>query len=147
MAAVTKQADAYYGPMLDRKDHELKTRIADYLSDAAYDANSVVQMVRVPSGARITSIQWSTSALGAGRTMDIGDASTVDKYLDGADVSAVVGGELLAGVDFDDEVLSADIGIQCKILGDTLPSSGELRVIVKYKMVSGVIADEEAVAS
>lgn len=146
MAASTLYADAYYGPMLDRKDHEVKTRIADYKAGAAYDADSVVNMVRVPSGARLLAIEWNSSALGAGRTLDIGDGSTADKYLDGADVSAATGGTLLAGVDFDDEVLSANGVIACKVLGDTLPEDGVLRVVAKYKM-TGVVADEDAVAS
>ena len=146
MAASILYADAYYGPMLDRKDHEVKTRIADYKAGAAYDANSYVKMARVPSGARILAIEWNSSALGVGRTLDIGDGSTMDKYLDGADVSAAAGGTLLAGVDFPDAVLSADGVVTFKVLGDTLPSAGVLRAVVKYKM-TGVVADEDAVAS
>lgn len=146
MAASTLYADAYYGPMLDRKDHEVKTRIADYKADAEYDANSIVYMLRIPKGARLLSIDWSCSALGAARTLDIGNATAENTYLSAADVSTAVGGTIVAGIDFTDSVLSSEGYIKCKVEGASLPSAGTLRVIAKYKMTS-VIADETAVAT
>jgi len=80
MAAVTKQSTAVASGLRidDRKPGVVICRTADYEADAAYDANSVVEMVPVPKGAQILDIHTFIADAGAGRSADIGDGNLVD---------------------------------------------------------------------
>jgi hypothetical protein len=143
MAAVTKYADAYYGVMPDDRLAGIPAcRTGDYKADAAYDANSKVYMCKIPSGARILRIDYKTSALGAARVLDIGNATVEAKYGEAIDVSSAVSGSIIPA----NAVLAADEAIVFKIEGDTLPEDGELMAHVWYKMAD-CIEDEAAVAS
>lgn len=137
MAAVTVNADAVYGVMPDTLEAGVVLcRSAQYVNDGAKDANSVVKMLKVPAGAKLLGIGWKSSALGTARTIDIGVDGTVDKYVDGADVSSAATGEEVCI----NEDLSDDITIQIKVLGDTLPDAAQLDLNAYYKM--NVIEDE-----
>jgi len=137
MTTVSSDAVAS-GLMVERfKAGSVLCRSAKYTASAALAANDIIKMVPVPEGARLLRIDYKFSAFGAGRTLDIGDATTVDKFVDGDDVSA-------AGTDSVvlDEVLSADAVVQAKVLGDTMPENATLSIHVYYKM-AGAIADED----
>lgn len=113
-------------------------RSAKYINDGAKDANSIVKMVPVPAGARVVKVDYKTSALGAGVTVDIGDGVTIDKYFDGADCAAAGSASSIQDV-----VLTADEDVQMKILGAALPDEAVLSLHVWYKMADS-ITDEAA---
>lgn len=140
MAAVTDSTSAVKnGLKIDqRRAGVVFCRSAKYTNSGAKDANSIIKMVPVPSGARIVKVDYKTSALGAGVTVDIGNATTVDKYVDGADCAAAGSASSVQDVE-----LTADEDVQMKILGAALPDAAVLSVHVWYKMADS-IADEEA---
>lgn len=144
MAVSTLYADAYYGAMPDgRNAGAPHCRTGDYVvGDSALDANSTVTMFKVPSGARIVKIDYRCSALGAGRTLSIGDGTTDGKYLDAADAENAINGSIIPA----NAVLSADESIVFKVEGDTIPAEAEFVAHVWYKMAD-CIEDEAAVAS
>lgn len=135
MAAVTVSSDAVKRGLKVEKHAAgvVLCRSAKYTNSGAKDANSVVKMVPVPAGARLLKLDYKSSALGTGRTIDIGNATTVDKYVDGANVAAAATGSAVL-----DEVLSAAEDIQIKVLGDTLPDEAVLSVHVWYKMADAI---------
>jgi hypothetical protein len=145
MAVSTLYADAYYGVKPDGlRAGVCYCRTGDYVvGNSALDANSTISLLKVPSGARISRIDYKVSALGAGRTIDIGNASDEDKYLPAANAENAMSGSIVP----DNEVLSADETIVVKIEGDTCPAAAEFVAHVYYHMADGVIADEAAVAS
>ena len=126
MAAVTKQSTAVASGLRidDRKPGVVICRTGDYEADAAYDANSIVQMVPVPKGAQILDIQMYISDSGAGRTFDVGDDTLVDRFFDGIDPSSgPIRKSLIPDGDaayIDNYEYTADDTIDVKWLGDTL---------------------------
>jgi hypothetical protein len=112
------------------------SRSTKYTAESALAANDIIEMIKVPKGARIMRIDYKFSAFGAGRTLDIGISTDVDKYVDGDDVSAAGSDSVIL-----DEILSADTTIQAKVLGDTMPADATLSMHVYYKMADA-IADE-----
>lgn len=147
MAAVTVQSDAVKSGV--KPEHQVPVgvvlcRIGKYTNSGAKDANSVVEMVPIPKGAQIVGMAFESSALGAGRTVDIGIGTTVDLFFDGLDVStagvfgpADMDGNGVIGYEF-----AANDTIDVKVLGDDLPDKAVLRLAVFYKM-QGAIADED----
>ena len=135
MAAVTVSSDAVKaGVKIDGlKAGAVYCRSAKYTNSGAKDANSVVKMIPMPSGARIVRLDWKSSALGTGRTIDIGNATTVDAYVDGASVATAATGSAVL-----DTTLTAAEDIQIKVLGDTLPDEAVLSVHVYYKMAASI---------
>lgn len=120
---------------------------------AAGDANSTVDLVKLPPGKTISILKdlckINHSAFGAGRTLDIGYvahtdndgdavAADVDALLDGADVSAA--GNLPMGTGTGavgtNNVLTLNtrsaVDIQAICLGDTLPVGATLNGYIVY---------------
>lgn len=154
--AVTTQNSTQYGnnvatPPVPNASYDeygkQRTLYFSHTQSGAGDANSLVNMVRVPPGKyRLikTESKFNCSAFGAGRTLDIGFlaytkrdgtavAASVDTILDGADVSAAA--NLSCGLGTN--ALTADptilldskdgITIQAKVLGDTIPDGATLK--------------------
>jgi hypothetical protein len=147
MAAVTVQSNAVKSGIKPdfRQAGVVLCRTASYQADAAYDANSVVQMVPVPKGAQILDIHLYVSDSGAGRTFDVGDGTTVDRFFDGVDPSS---GPIRKGLIADGDAAyitnyeyTADDTIDVKWLGDTLESGQKIYMNVYYKM-GDTIADD-----
>ena len=111
----------------------------------AGDANSLVNLVKIPAGKyRLlkTESRFVCSAFGAARTLDIGYlaytksdgtavVASIDTILDGADVSAAANlgaGTNALGTDPSMILDSRDgITIQAKVLGDTIPDGATLK--------------------
>ena len=140
MAAVTDSTDAVKNSLMidQRKAGVVYCRSAKYVNDGAKDANSIIKMVPLPSGARVIKVDYITSALDTGVTVDIGDDTTIDKYFDGADCAAA--GSASAIMDLE---LTPDEDVQMKILGAALPDEAVLSLHVWYKMADSIV-DEEA---
>lgn len=139
MAASTVYTDAYYGAMPDlERPGVVLCRSAQYVASAELEANSVVNMLKIPAGAKLLALEWKSSALGAGRTIDIGISTDLDRYVDGADVSAAANGR----VNCINEDIAAAVAIQIKVLGAALPKDAQFDINVWYKMADA-IADEE----
>jgi len=112
-------------------------RSATYTNDGAKAAGSIIKMVPIPEGAKLLRIEYSFTALGSGRTADIGYSDDMDHYVDGADVSSATTGSVVAiNQDF-----SSDDYIAITILGNTLPDAAVLKLNAYYKM-KDMIKDE-----
>ncbi len=143
MAAETVQSDAVKSDVMP--DHSVPagivlSRTGTYVATAELDANSVLEMVPIPAGAQVLDIILKTSALGAGRTIDVGDGGDIDRFVDGGDASGAAVFRLSAAAGLNHEY-AADDTIDIKVLGDTFPDEATATVIVFYKMEGG-IADE-----
>lgn len=64
-----------------------------YTITAAFVLNDVIEMVRVPAGARITGVTLKTSDLdtSTGIVLDVGDAAVRDRLIDGATIGQTGG--------------------------------------------------------
>jgi len=143
MAAVTVTSDAAQSELCpDRLEAGVVLcRSAKYTAAAALDANSVIQMVPVCDGMMILDIQFSSTALGASRTLDIGDGTDVDLFFDGVDASSACAGDLFNEGDVATcfgKVYTEDDTIDIKVLGDTFPLAAVVTMNVYYKMVDGI---------
>ena len=166
MAAVTVKSDAVIAGVCP--DHCIPagitlTRTGTYTATAALDADSVIQLVPMPKGAQLIDLLLAWSALGAGRTIDVGICDTgytgydIDMFYDGlvaqyagyarfgaamingSAAACVHGAQMVAGkwpYEF-----TANGAIDAKILGDTFPISAIITAVAVYKMEGG-ISDE-----
>lgn len=141
------------------------TRTGTYTSTAALDANSVIQLIPMPIGAQLIDLLVAWTALGAGRTIDVGICDTgytgydIDMFIDGvaaqyagyarwgatminnAAANLVHGVKFIAGASAWPYEFTANGAIDAKILGDTFPSSATITAVAIYK-VQGAIDDE-----
>lgn len=118
---------------------------------AAGDANSLINLVRLPVGARVIAdlSHLKRSAFGTGRTLDIGFlaytkqggtavAAVVDKFLDGLDVSAAGKAFMGTGTSasqifkFDEAIEEGFIDVQAIVLGGTIPAAATLSGWIAY---------------
>lgn len=126
---------------------KVRTLYFSHTQVVAGDANSLVNMVKIPPGKyRLlkTDSKFNSSVFGAARTLDIGHlaytkmdgtavAAAVDTILDGADVSAAATLTCGAGTNAlgtDPTILfdSKDgVVIQAKVLGGTIPDAATLK--------------------
>lgn len=126
-----------------RKAGETFTRYEMYTAEAARAAASVVEVVPVPKNCRIIEILLDWSAFGAGRTLDVGDASNADRFFDGLDVSAAGNAQLnedgvVGSLGYE---YTAQDTIDVTVIGNTMPEDGWLKMAVTYIMTD-VIADD-----
>lgn len=72
-----------------------KTMYASFSLTAALALNDVIDMFKVPAGARITGIALKTSDLDTGGSpaiiLDVGDAADTDRLIDGANIGQAGG--------------------------------------------------------
>lgn len=163
MAAVTVSSAAVTAGVCP--DHVIPpgvvlARTGSYTAAAALDANSVIQLVPMPVGAQLIQLMIAHSALGAGRSIDVGTGDDVDMFFDGSSVvaagqkmwGAAMGGavantaeNIVHGANFLAATwpyeFAANDTIDAKILGDTFPEDGVIACVALYK-VEGAIADE-----
>jgi len=147
MAAVTVTTDAVDSGLIPdaRNAGQVLCRSAKYVAAAALDADSVVQMVPVCDGMLILDVQVSITAQGTGRTIDVGDGVTIDRFFDGVVVSAAAAMDLFNEGDVATcfgHKYTADDTINVKILGDTLLKDAVIIMNVYYKMLD-TIEDED----
>jgi hypothetical protein len=158
--AVTTQNSAQYAnevavPSVMNKPYDRgKVRFAyfSHTQVAAGDANSLINLVKLPGGLiRVlkTASQYVCSAFGAARVLDVGYlahnkrdgtavAASIDTIDDGADVSAAAMKSLGTGTNGlgDDPTLLLDsrdgVVIQAKVLVDTIPDGATLNGFIAY---------------
>jgi len=139
------------------------SRTATYTAAANLAASSVLAMVPMPKGAQLLDLLVAWTALGAGRTLDVGIADTgytgydVDMFMDGlaaqyagyarwgaaminGSAAAVVHGAKFLANTWPYE-FTANGSIDITVLGDTFPTSAVATVVAIYK-VEGAIEDE-----
>ena len=115
-------------------------RLSKYVAGSALAANDIIEAVPVPEGAIIIGLDLAWSAFGAGRTIDVGDGSVLDRFFDGLDVSAAGKATLFqdgAATGFNFQFTEEDT-IDIKALGDTMPADAWIVCNVKYKMAGGI---------
>jgi len=140
MAAVTESTQAVKRNLKidQQRAGVVFCRSAKYTVAAELAANSIIKMVPIPTGARVVKVDYKTTALGTGVTVDIGDGTTIDKYFDGANCAAAGSASSIQDVE-----LTADEDVQMKILGAVCPAAAILSLHVWYKMADS-ISDEVA---
>ena len=99
-------------------------------------ANTVVNLFKLDKGAVVQNIVLAFDALGAGTSIDIGDAGDVDKYVDGATTTSAgsavgilpdaLGYVIGSDAEHDDTIITA------KILGAA--ATGTIKVACYYSM-------------
>ena len=69
------------------------TAYSSYTITAAFALNDVIEMLRVPAGARIVGVTFKSSDLdtSTGIVLDVGDASDTDRLIDGATIGQAGG--------------------------------------------------------
>jgi len=159
MAAETVQSNAVKGEIMP--DHTVPativlSRTGLYTAAAALAANSVIQLVPIPVGAQILDIIVQCTALGSGRTLDIGDGGDIDRFFDGlpaeyallsrfgcemGGAAANTAGNVTHGASALGYEYTVNDTIDVKVLGDTFPEDAVIKATVIYKMQGGV-ADE-----
>jgi hypothetical protein len=145
MAVLTIQSTAVLSGLKpdDRIPGALLCRTGIHSVVSAGDANSVIQLVPIPKGARIIDIHVYIADAGAGRTCDIGDGGSTARFF--ADL-AVNAGPLrkslkINGVTVAPYEYTADDTIDVLWKVDTLEAGQRVMMNVFYTM-GDVIADE-----
>lgn len=110
-----------------------------------YEASSLVadEVIHVggvlPQGAIVTQIHVLSDDLGTGTTIDVGDADTIDRYINGG-ITATTGGDLnsfpnlltIAGMGYVVGTADGDDQIQIKNLGAT--ATGTIKIFIEYAL-------------
>lgn len=130
-------------------DHgKLRYQYASFTATEAVAADSTIGLLWLPSGrkrilphlSRIT-----TSAFGAGRTLDVGheaymrrppdndlEAADPDAFIDGLDVSSAVTATPVGTALKFDMYSMAEVLVYATVLGGTLPVNGTVEVLMAY---------------
>lgn len=80
-------------------------------------ANDVIQMVKVAPGVTVLDVKIVFDDLGTGVTVDVGDGTDVDYYIDGADVSTAGGVKRADAVTSFPKTYTSEDTIDITILG------------------------------
>lgn len=117
-------------------DGDSVKKFFSWTGDAAQ--NDLVQLVKIPKGARIIEGRVLTTALGASVTLAIGDGTTAAKYLAATDVSAISSTSFantaaLFGAGSQGE-LAAEIILTGTLAGAN-PAAGTIQGWVEYQLV------------
>ena len=114
---------------------------ATYTNSGAKDANSIIQMFPVKANYKILDIHIQTTALGSGVTVDVGDGTTVDRFINGVDFSGAANARMM-----DTLVASslaykytADDTIDFKILGAAFPDEAVITAVLYFVIETNVI--------
>lgn len=111
---------------------KLRIKAFTWTGDAAQ--NDLVQLCKLPKGARIIKGTTSITALGASVTLALGDGTTAGKYATGVDVSGATEADFAntwALYGLGREQLAADI-VLTATLGGANPASGTIRGVIHY---------------
>lgn len=110
----------------------------DTYEASALAANDVIEVCdQLPAGAIVTRIDVATDDLGTGVTMDVGDATTVDRYADGIDVATAAALTVFPSVAEIDGMGyqvtgTSDDQLQITILGSA--ATGTIKIFVFYSI-------------
>lgn len=146
----TQRAEGYRKYPID--DHgKLRYQYGSVLVPAsgAYAQNDQIELFKLPPGRKriLPNLsRVSTSAWGAGRTLDLGhrtygtrgdyaepmEAEDGDAFIDGMDVSAAVNAAAFSTVLKFDMFSREEVTIFATILGGTMPVAGTLQVLMAY---------------
>lgn len=120
-------------PMADESRGKVRASVFTWTGDAAQ--NDFIELVRLPVGARILNGRVDFTDFGTSVTLDIGDGTTENKYLSGADVATAAGQADFANTyalyGLGRERLSTAVTLTAKLEGAD-PASGSLRGVVYY---------------
>ena len=122
-------------PMSGESRGKLRVSAFTYTGDVAQ--NDLVELCRVPEGARIYSGRIDFTDFGASVTLDIGDGTTENKYASAVDVATAAGQSDFANTwalyGLGREKLSAGITLTAKVEAAN-PDSGTLRGYLVYSV-------------
>lgn len=112
---------------------KVRTQVFSWTGDAAQ--NDLVELCRIPVGARILTGFIDFTDFGTSVTLDIGDGTTENKYLSGLDVATAAGTSAFANTyalyGVGRERLSAGITLTAKFEAAN-PASGSLYGYIMY---------------
>ena len=120
-------------PLSDESRGKLRVSRFSFTGDVAQ--NDLVELARIPEGARIYSGRLDFTDFGTSVTLDIGDGTTENKYLSAADVATAAGQSDFANTwalyGLGRERLSAGITLTAKFEAAN-PDSGTIRGYIVY---------------
>lgn len=94
-----------------------------------------IELCKVPAGARILGGKFVHSALGAARTITLGDGTTADKYATAIDVSAAGESDFAHTIAFkQNEVLAAELTLTATLAGGTMPAADVFQGFVTVQL-------------
>ncbi len=136
----TKLNDAIGSNVISTGENKAgKYYIYDTYEAASISADDVIQVGDVlPDGAMVTRIDLVFDDLGTGTTMDVGDSTTVDRYVDGVDTAtaaAITAFPSAAEIDNIGYKIGTNAGdgqIQLTNLGAA--ATGTIKVMIEYAL-------------
>lgn len=116
---------------------------AEYEIAAALVINDVIQMVKIPQGARIHDVILATDDLestGTASVLAVGDGSDDDRFITGSTIGQAGGIERLNAMDGLLYEYSAEdtIDVKCTTAPTTGATSGTIRLVVRYTMDTSI---------
>ena len=116
---------------------------AEYEITAALVINDVVQMVKIPAGARIHDVTLATDDLessGTASVVAVGDGDNDDRFITGSTIARAGGIERINAVDGVLYEYSAEdtIDFKCTTAPTTGATSGTIRLVVRYTMDTSI---------
>ena len=121
--------------VLDQGVQSATLHVASTTFEAASTAaNSVVNLFKLPDNVVIQGIKLQFDALGAGVTVDVGDALDADRYIDGANVAAAGTNNALTidGLGYRIGTNEGDDVVTLTILGAA--ATGTIKAVCYYSM-------------
>lgn len=113
--------------------------IYDEYEAVSLAANDVIQVGgKLPQGSMVTRISLVYDDLGTSCTMDVGDSTDVDRYIDGADTGAAAAtasfpnATCINGLNYKIGTNAGDDQIQLTNLGATV--SGTIKIVIEYSL-------------
>ncbi len=115
----------------------LQFKYATY-NAVALSANDMIEMISMKEGERVAWVKLTHDALGASVTLDVGDGSDVDRFIDGADgntISVIRDGVSGGAIGQFGHEYTTDDTIDVKVLGAA--ATGTIKLAVGYVPAGG----------
>lgn len=138
MATLTATAAQSYSPARMMVNGDI-TRVVSYTCNPALSAGDVIQMVRVPKGANIISLRFTTDLFGGGNATitGVGDGNSANRYIGSASTSNSLAVALILNPSALGYSYSAEDTIDITIGTVTSASAvGVLTLVVGYNMTA-----------
>jgi hypothetical protein len=138
--ASTLTSDAVASGVQARAHLHEHTIVAKYTVAAALVLNDVIQMVKIPAGAKIVDLTLSCTDLDTNGTpaivLDVGDGSDTDRFIDGSTIGQAGGIARLDQHGGHGYAYSAEdtIDVLVQVAPATGATSGTITLTVKYTM-------------
>lgn len=137
MTAETKYAAKVASTVTARSEIGVNAITGTYEWAEALEVNDIVQMVKVPKGAKIIDVILGTDDLdtATGNTLSVGDGTTADRFITASTVSQAGGIVRMSNIGGMGYVYTADDTIDIKVIAvGTSATSGTMVLTVLYEV-------------